>query len=187
MIPFDKQSEEIMGDQQRLPLEQTLLGFLTQGPMHGYDLHRRAREEMGRIWHMGISNIYGALKRLEQAGHVESSLSPQDNRPPRKVYRITRTGRQSFRDWVKQPVPTIRQLRVEFLAKLYFLRMLGLPGVTELIAAQEAICRERIERFERDAAECEPQDFDRLVFDFRRRQVEAILDWLKVRRKDLAP
>lgn len=175
-----------MRNKQRLPLEQALLGFLSQKSMHGYDLHRRAQDELGRIWHMGISNIYGALKQLEEANYVESTLTPQDNRPPRKVYRITRSGRKSFRDWVKQPVPNIRRLRVEFLAKLYFLHALGLKGAEKLIAAQEAICRERIAGIEQDLAECDPQDFCRLVFDFRRRQIEAILNWLKVCQEELA-
>lgn len=175
-----------MRNQQRLPLEQALLGFLSQKSMHGYDLHRRAQDELGRIWHMGISNIYGALKQLEEADYVESILTLQDNRPPRKVYRITRSGRKSFRDWVKQPVPNIRRLRVEFLAKLYFLHALGLKGAEKLIAGQEAICRERITEIEQDLAECDPQNFSRLVFDFRRRQIEAILNWLKVCQEELA-
>jgi DNA-binding PadR family transcriptional regulator len=175
-----------MSSQRRLPLEQALLGLLSQGPMHGYDLHRHAKEELGRIWHMGISNIYGALKRLEEAHHVEHTLIPQDNRPPRKIYHVTRAGRKSFRDWVRQPVPNTRRLRVEFLAKLYFLHALDLNGAEDLITAQGAICQERIARFERSAAECDPEDFDRLVFDFRCRQIEAILDWLEACRKELA-
>ena len=69
-----------MNSQRRLPLDQALLGFLMQGPMHGYDLHRRAESELGRIWYMGLSNVYGALKRLEQTGQVESTLSPQESR-----------------------------------------------------------------------------------------------------------
>jgi PadR family transcriptional regulator AphA len=176
-----------MDGRRRLPLGQALLGFLMQGPLHGYDLHRRAKDELGRMWHMGISNVYGTLKRLEQASYVESTLSPQESRPPRKVYRITPAGRESFLDWVRQPVPTIRRMRVEFLAKLYFLHTLDLEGAGELIAGQEAICRERIERFEQGAAQCGPGDFDRLVFGFRLRQIEAILDWLRVCREELVP
>jgi PadR family transcriptional regulator AphA len=175
-----------MSGQQRLPLEQALLGFLSQGPMHGYDLHRHARDELGRIWRIGISNIYGALKQLEKVDHVESILTTQGTRPPRKVYRITRSGRKSFRNWVKQPVPNIRRLRVEFLAKLYFLYTLGLKGAEELITAQEVICQELIAGIEQDLTECAPQDFSRLVFDFRRRQIEAILNWLKVCQEELA-
>lgn len=168
-----------MSERRRLSMEQVLLGFLMGGAAHGYELHGRVAEDLGRIWTMGVSNIYGALKRLEQAGQVESTLTPQENRPPRKVYRITPAGRSSFLDWIERPVPNIRDMRVEFPAKLYFFHALGLEGARELIVAQEAVCRERIERLERRVARCGPRDFDRLVFDFRRRQIEAILAWLK--------
>jgi len=176
-----------MNSRRRLPLEQALLGFLMQRPMHGYDLHRRVEEELGVIWYMGISNIYGALKRLEQTGHVESTFGPQTSRPPRKVYRITSAGERSFLDWVRRPIPTMRDMRVEFPAKLYFFRTLGLEGIGELIAAQETVCRERVERLERSAARCAPHDFNRLVYDFRRRQIEAILDWLQFCREEVVP
>lgn len=169
-----------------MPLEQALLGFLMRGPVHGYDLHQRVQEELGEIWYMGISNVYGALKRLEQAGQVESSVSAQESRPPRKVYRITPAGKQSFRDWLRRPAPSIRDMRVEFPAKLYFFCTLGLAGVEDLIAAQEAACRERVEGLEQRIAGCAPQDFNRSVFDFRRRQIEAILDWLQVCRQQFA-
>jgi hypothetical protein len=35
-------------------------------------------------------------------------------------------------------------------------------------------------------SECQPNDFDRLVFDFRRRQIESIVDWLDAYQKELA-
>ncbi len=176
-----------MNGRRRLPLEQALLGLLMQEPVHGYDLYQRVEDELGVVWYMGISNIYGALKRLEHAGQVEFTLSPQEGRPPRKVYRITSAGERSFLDWVRQSVPTMRDMRVEFLAKLYFFRALGLEGVGGLIAAQEAVCRERVERLERSAAQCGRRDFNRLVYDFRRRQVEAILDWLQMCREEMTP
>ena len=167
-----------MSGRQRLPMEQALLGFLTEGAMHGYDLHRRVEEELGQIWYMGISNVYSALKRLEQPGQVESTFSPQENRPPRKVYHITDAGRKSFLDWVRRPVSTIRDMRVEFPAKLYFFHTLGLDGSRDLLMAQEIICRERVEQLEQGIARCEPHSLDRLVLDFRKRQIEAIIEWL---------
>jgi len=175
-----------MSDHKRLPMEQALLGLLMPGPLHGYDLHRRVEAELGWIWTMGLSNVYAALKRLEQAGLVASTLNSQENRPPRKVYRTTPAGEKSFLEWVRRPVPTIRDMRVEFPAKLYFFHALGLDGVEELLAAQEAICRERVAQLEQRMAQCSPHDFDRLVFDFRRRQIEAILAWLDACRQEAA-
>jgi len=168
----------------REPLEVAILGFLMQGPLHGYDLHRRVEDELGRIWTIGLSNLYGALKRLEKAGQITCTLTPQESRPPRKVYTITPAGRDIFLDWVQHPVPAMRKVRIEFLAKLYFHRTLNLEGTAALIAAQEAMCRERIAGLEQSAAQCAPHDFARLVFDFRRRQVQAILDWLAACRQE---
>jgi DNA-binding PadR family transcriptional regulator len=160
------------------------LGFLIQDAMHGYDLHQRVEDELGRVWYLGISNLYAALKRLEEVGQVEVTLTPQENYPPRKVYRVTDSGRERFLSWVHRPVPSMRDMRVEFPAKLYFFHALELRGGEELIAAQEAVCRERLARLDQSAETVPPNDFNQLVFDFRRRQIQAILDWLAACRTD---
>ena len=77
-----------MSSQSPFPLEQALLGFLMQNPAHGYALHRRAEEELGSIWYMGISNVYGSLKDLEGRGEVESTRD-DESYPPRKVYAMS--------------------------------------------------------------------------------------------------
>jgi len=62
--------------------------------------------------------------------------------------------------------------------------LLALEGAVELIAAQEAVCLERLERLELSMQDVPPNDFDYWVFDFRRRQIQAILDWLAACRSD---
>lgn len=163
----------------RLPVEYVLLGFLMVEPTHGYDLHRRAEEELGRVWRVGLSNLYAALKRLEESGTVEFTLNAQEDRPDRKIYRITPRGRERFLTWIQEPISSMRDMRVIFPAKLYFFHRLGLEGVEELVSAQEAVCRERLDRLNASAERYPPDDFNQLVFDFRRRQLEAILDWLQ--------
>jgi PadR family transcriptional regulator AphA len=161
-----------------------LLGFLIQEAMHGYDLHQRVEEELGRVWYVGMSNLYAALKRLEEADHVEVTLMHQESYPPRKVYHVTPSGRERFLEWVRRPIPSMRDMRVEFPAKLYFFRLLNLEGRDELITAQEAVCQELLERMEENTRTAPLNDFNQLVFDFRRRQIEAILDWLAACRSE---
>ena len=173
-----------MTTQSEFPLDQALLGFLMQGPAHGYLLHDRADEELGRIWYMGMSNVYGTLKQLEKAGHVESTLD-DEGYPPRKVYAITPAGRSRFFAWVREPVPAIRDMRVEFLAKLYFFRTLKLDGRGELLEAQKGVCRERLDRLGRRAASRQ-DPFERMVDAFRRRRIEAALDWLELVEREWA-
>jgi DNA-binding PadR family transcriptional regulator len=158
-------------------LEQALLGFLMEEPAHGYALHQRVEEELGRIWYVGISNVYGTLKDLEEAGQVESCRD-EDTYPARKVYGITADGRESFLAWVREPVLAIRDMRVELLAKLYFFDLLELEGVEALLEAEEGFCRAQLEQLaERNT---DPQDrFERLVSDFRRHRIQATMDWLR--------
>jgi DNA-binding PadR family transcriptional regulator len=166
-----------MKGQSGFPLEQALLGFLMQGPAHGYALHERADEELGRIWYMGMSNVYGTLRDLEESGRVEWSLD-DESYPPRKVYSITPEGRSSFRAWVREPVPAIRDMRVEFLAKLYFFHTLQLTGLDALVEAQEEACRRRLAELE--VAEAAADTFERTVNQFRRLRIEATLEWLEL-------
>jgi len=156
-----------------------LLGLLMRGPMHGYELYRQYERGIGQVWRAGISQVYGLLKDLEEAGQVEARVEQQESRPARKIYSLTPAGRQAFKHWVRQPVANTRDIRVLFLAKLYFLRQLGLDGLGELVEAQKAICRERAEGIATRAAELSPDEFENLVLGFRHHQLEAIIEWLE--------
>ncbi len=160
------------------PMERALLGFLMEGPAHGYALHQRADEALGRVWYMGMSNVYGTLKDLEESGHVEAVLD-ESSYPPRKVYTITAVGRDGFLAWVREPVAAVRDIRVEFLAKLYFFDRLELEGAPSFLRAQRALCQDRLEELERRAAETTDDRFDRVVSDFRRWRIRSTVEWLR--------
>ncbi len=167
----------------RLPIEMAALGFLMRGPFHGYDLHRQMEQELGPVWRIGLSYLYNALKQLEKDGLVTSTTIPQENLPPRKIYAITPSGREVLLAWLGRPVPAVRDIRVEFLAKLYFCT-LGMADPQALIAAQTAFLQERLAQIERAWTQTE-SEFYRLVLDLRRRQTRAALDWLQATAKTL--
>jgi PadR family transcriptional regulator AphA len=154
-----------------------LLGLLMSRPQHGYELYQEFSRELGRVWQIGMSQLYAQLKLLESADLVTSKTEPQPNRPPRKVYYLTDEGRELFLDWVQQPTTHLHHMRLEFLARLYFFRRLSLPGVEQLVSQQKAVCQDQIERFDELAAEAQ-DDFRRLVLEFRRGQLEAAVHWL---------
>jgi PadR family transcriptional regulator AphA len=154
-----------------------LLGLLMTEPKHGYELHQEFSRNLGRVWEIGLSQLYAQLKLLEEAGLLTVQTEPQPSRPPRKVYHLTPEGRAVFLDWVHQPTPYLRHIRVEFLARLYFFQKLSLPGLDQLVAEQKAVCRAQAERFERLARETDDQ-YRKLVLEFRRGQLEAVVHWL---------
>ncbi|MGC8827736.1 MAG: helix-turn-helix transcriptional regulator [Anaerolineae bacterium] len=165
--------------EERLPLEYAALGLLMRGPQHGYQLHHDFQRCFGPIWHCGRSQFYAALKALESAGLAASSLMPQEGRPPRHILHITPAGRQAFLEWLNTPVRSVRQMRVEFLSKLRLFDLLGLPGAPALIEAQLAVCDERLARLETARKAGGSDDFDELVYTFRKGQLEAVRSWLE--------
>jgi PadR family transcriptional regulator AphA len=154
-----------------------LLGLLMSKPRHGYELYQEFSNELGRVWELGLSKLYAQLRQLEEAGLVEAHMEAQSSRPARKVYHLTSEGRVVFLEWVRQPTPYLRHLRVEFLARLYFFRLLALDGLDGLVARQQAVCQAQIERFDRLAAETD-DEFRRCVLEFRRGQLGAVVRWL---------
>jgi PadR family transcriptional regulator AphA len=154
-----------------------LLGLLMRRPQHGYELYQEFSRDLGRVWQIGLSQLYAQLKQIEEAGLVTVQTEPQPNRPARKVYHLTPDGRAYFLEWAHQPTPYLRHIRVEFLARLYFYRRLPLPGLAQLVAAQKDVCRVQMETFGQMAATAD-DDFRRLVLEFRQGQLEAVIRWL---------
>jgi PadR family transcriptional regulator AphA len=154
-----------------------LLGLLMSRPPHGYELYQEFSRELGRVWQIGLSQLYAQLKQLEEGGLIAAEIEPQPNRPARKVYHLTPEGQQVFHDWVQQPTPYLRHIRVEFLARLYFYRRLALPGLELLVAKQQSVCHSQMETFGA-LADSTADDFRRMVLDFRRGQLEAVVHWL---------
>ncbi len=167
----------------RVPLtvEQALLGFLYERPMHGYEMYQFLSRpaELGVVWRLKPGQLYALLDRLEQEGYVTSTLEAQEGRPARKVFRLTDQGAATFRTWVEQPVARGRAFRLEFLAKLYFARRVSSEVVARLLARQRAMCEQWLAEQRQQAASVEGKDsYAWLVYRFRSGQIEAMLAWL---------
>ena len=164
-----------------LTMEHALLGFLRTRPMHGYELYQtlRSRGGLGSVWHMKQSQLYALLAKLEEHAFVVAQVEPQENRPARKMFSLTPEGLSAFQRWVSAPVTRPRDLRLEFLAKLFFSRRDGTKATQELIRVQERQCRRWLEdcRSRMDAAD-ELQSYERAVWSLRAHQIEAMLVWL---------
>jgi len=118
------------------PVEYAALGFLVEEPMHGYALRSRIAEGLGPLWQVASSQLYQVLHRLEERNCVARSSETPSAGPSRTVYHVTSNGEHSFWEWAQAPVDSMRNVRVEFAAKLYFLRRLKLEAISALIDRQ---------------------------------------------------
>ncbi len=161
-------------------MELALLGFLLQGPQHGYQLHQLISDPsgLGLIWNLKQSQLYALLSKLELDGCVSSTLQNQDPHPPRKVFVLTASGRSIFFDWLTSPVTAPRLVRQDFFAKLYFARKENKNVVQKLIDAQRVVCRSWLEEILLKLAGSERMSYKRTMYQYRLGQVQSLQNWL---------
>ncbi|GIK57437.1 MAG: PadR family transcriptional regulator [Chloroflexi bacterium] len=164
-----------------LTVEYALLGFLYQQPRHGYEIHQQLLSSagVGLIWRVKQSQVYTLLNKLEQNGYVTAVTETGDAYPPRKILHLTPSGETAFFNWLQTPVPQAHKVRQEFMAKLYFAVQIGTPAAMTLITSQRQKCQAWLALSEEQAATFSAeQRFEWLLYQFRRGQIEAMLQWL---------
>lgn len=172
----------------RLSPEFALLGFLSQAPAHGYELHARLTSELGEIWHCSQSQTYNILARLEAQGFIEGRPHPQEKRPDRRELRLTESGRARFEAWLWQvSPPSVHAIRVEFLTRLYFQSARHPQAARQSLEAQIHAARAHLERLRRRLESLPPaQTFNRLGLSLRISQLQTLADWLEARAQDFS-
>ena len=171
-------------DEETSSVEYSRLGLLIDGPMHGYELARRFREESGiaTILHAKRSNLYGMLAKLNRKGYLASDRIDQLNRPTKRIFHITDDGMKAFMAWIQSPVENERTMRIGFLARLFFAYRESPAAALDLVARQKIACiawRERQEQQRRRSVSGDTGTFDSLVYDFRAGQIDSTLAWLE--------
>jgi PadR family transcriptional regulator AphA len=163
---------------ERNPADFPLLGLLSLGPAHGYDLCAELRERLGEIWILRTSHIYALLTGLEKDGLVSHERIDQENRPAKKVFHITPEGRKIFSIWMTSPVSNVRDMRLEFFAKLYFARLESHGVAAKLIDDQLKVCRKNVKRLIAQIETCDVEA-ERVVLDYRLAMLKATAGWLR--------
>lgn len=160
--------------------EFALLGLLSQGPAHGYELHQKLTTELGQVWHLSQSQIYNILNRLEGKDYIRGTLHEQKKLPAKRLLRLTEAGQNRFDDWLYSPSrSSVRAIRVEFTTRLYFALAIDPDLASDLIDGQIAETQVGLQRLKAlQSSLPEDQTFNRLGLDLRIRQLNSILDWL---------
>ncbi len=80
-------------------LELCVLALVNKQDQYGYELV----EVISHHIEISEGTIYPILRRLTQEGYFETYLKESSSGPPRKYYKITKAGRDSFKtqfnDW----------------------------------------------------------------------------------------
>jgi DNA-binding PadR family transcriptional regulator len=160
--------------------EMALLGLLYKEAGHGYDLHRTVNADLGQVWHLSQSQAYAILKRLEAQGDISSEKIAQEKLPSRQLLRMTPQGRENFLKWLESPSGgSTRAIRMEFITRLYFLKLYFPKRITKAFNQQRAEAKTHIQRLEKILAELPAgQIYSRMSLEMRLKQLKFVLEWL---------
>jgi PadR family transcriptional regulator, regulatory protein AphA len=164
---------------------QALLGLLTIEPMSGYDLGRMVRASIGHIWRESYGQIYPSLKRLAATGLVDCKTEKHKGRPDRRIYSVTKKGREQLAKWLCVP-PQPEIPRNEMLLKLFFGAQAPIPilieNVERMVDEHRALLKEfhRVQREEIDkSSKYSDAPFWKMAARFGQIEMEAHLRWAK--------
>lgn len=157
-----------------------ILGSLSKKPTHPYDLLKIINDKkgIGLIWKATKSNLYQDIAYLKKMGLISCEVFRQENRPDKKVYRLTKKGMEVYQKWLSAPVMHGRDIRHQFLAKYFFIKAQAPKTLDELITKQIEVVKEILEN-QKQKYHCYRGEFGEIVLDFRMNQMNAILNWLE--------
>ena len=169
------------------PAEYAILGLVHQRPVHGYQIAQEMAPDsgLGLICPLRRSNVYFLLGNLERRGLIEVEQRRDDAYPPKTVLKATAAGRRAFKSWIWQPVARLREVRLDFLLKTYFLRATEPDSILRLLEGQVEFCRRYLDEWQILAEGAAPRSFDRLVIEAKLAAAQGTLDWLLDYRRHL--
>ncbi|MHB8220357.1 MAG: helix-turn-helix transcriptional regulator [Acidimicrobiales bacterium] len=84
--------------------ENVLLGWIAAGPQSAYDLKKLFSATPASVYQPSPGALVPALRRLERRGLVSVEPDSTEGRRPRRLYRLTESGRVRHHEWLRQPV-----------------------------------------------------------------------------------
>ncbi|WP_217544660.1 PadR family transcriptional regulator [Streptomyces sp. GbtcB6] len=123
-------------------LELSILGFLAEEPLHGYELKERIKALSGHVRPVSDGALYPAIARLVAAGRLDQRTEEGAGAAPRRVLSLTEQGRADLLDRLRHPKQAEITDHVRFNTVLAFLR--HLPDRAE----QAAVLRRRLDFLE---------------------------------------
>ncbi|MFF9093359.1 PadR family transcriptional regulator [Streptomyces sp. NPDC014802] len=120
-------------------LELSILGFLAEEPLHGYELKERIKALHGHVRPVSDGALYPAITRLGDAGKLGQHTEEGASAAPRRVLSLTEAGRADLLERLRRPKQVEITDQVRFNTVLAFLR--HLPDPVE----QAAVLRRRLD------------------------------------------
>jgi PadR family transcriptional regulator AphA len=162
------------------PAEYAVLGLLRARPAYGYELQKQLSGGAGlaRVCPVEPAMVYAILKSLSGLELIDGEWD-NSSYPPRAVYAATAEGDATFLRWLRQPVGRMREVRHDFLVKLYFALQEDEAAALDLVTQQIEACRDYEQEAEGQLAQADAGSFDAIALQSKATAARLTAEWLR--------
>jgi DNA-binding PadR family transcriptional regulator len=130
-----------------------VLACLQEEPLHGYELLERMRARAIARWaEVAKASVYQALRRLDRDGLVAGRDQEGTVGPDRRVYRITRAGRDRLRAGLAERLATTGPYETVAGPALGFAHLVPRAEMRRALDVRARSLRDLIDTLSREAA-----------------------------------
>jgi PadR family transcriptional regulator AphA len=162
------------------PAEYAVLGLLRERPAYGYELQKQLSGGAGlaRVCPVEPAMVYAILKSLSGLELIDGEWD-NTSYPPRAVYAATAEGDATFMRWLRQPVARMREVRHDFMVKLYFALQEDEAAALDLVAQQIEACQEYGREVENQLKQADEGSFDAIALQSKATAARSTVEWLR--------
>jgi DNA-binding PadR family transcriptional regulator len=151
----------------------SLLGFLSRGPMSGYDLAATIEDSIGPFWNVTRSQIYRELRMLEEAGFLRAGASGTRDR---RSYTVTAAGQRAFDAWISRDLGE-ELIRFPLLLTIYFGDRVPPAELRRILRLHRARHESALATYRKKETRRAADPFPALTLRFGIIYEEAVLHW----------
>ena len=158
-----------------------LLAFFIDKPSHGYEIYKFLESEIAffKIWLLKRSQFYSYLDRLYSEGFLSQQIEEGTQYPDRRIFSITVFGKEKLEEWLISPVQHGREMRQDFLIKLYISQKFFPDEIPLLVNNQRNTCQQWIIGQETQLT-MEKDQIQFFLINYRKMQIQSMIDWLNL-------
>jgi DNA-binding PadR family transcriptional regulator len=156
--------------------ELVLLGLLSDEELYGYQINEMVETYLGSSINLTKPTAYRILHSFAENGLITFRDEKEGNRPTRRVYKITKAGRDHFKDLLKQGLREFKPMENVNAISLAFLGNISNREAKSLLEERRAELTKTLDSYFEDDTEL--GNFE-LVVENRILHLSAELEWIK--------
>ncbi|MFF9774093.1 PadR family transcriptional regulator [Streptomyces sp. NPDC013978] len=132
-----------------MALRNAVMAALLEGEASGYDLAKAFDATVANFWMSTPQQLYRELERMEAEGLITARVVEQERRPNKRLFSLTRAGREAVHAYTAEPPGKPGVIRDELMVKVQCVDVGDSEAVRAAVAQRMEWATAKLARYER--------------------------------------